>query len=134
MTRGDFATRRYRRRSTVGYWDISRRAASVRRGRVRDAAQQPAEDKMVNRAEEIPVGKAHVSGGVEHGRLVDVRSPVVIRRNLELQPQASWDLHFRREAEEAVPLDPFHPPEVDRVTDAEVHLVAAPPAQPHAAP
>ena len=33
----------------------------------------------MDRAEQVPVGEPHVAGGIEHGRLADVRSAALIR-------------------------------------------------------
>src|SRR5690242_1315844 len=70
-----------------------------------DPAQHPAEDHLMDRAEEIPVDEPDVSGGVEHRGLAQVRSTVLIRVYLELQPQPPWDLHLGHEAQDAVSLE-----------------------------
>ena len=84
--------------------------------------------------QEIPVCEAHVSRRVEDGRLADLDGAVSVGIDLELQPQPARYLHLGREAQEAVPLDPLDPPEVDRVADAQVDRIAPATTQPDAAP
>src|SRR5579872_6608277 len=83
--------------------------------RAGDAAEHAAEHELMHRAQQIPVGEADVSSGVEHRGLADLRSSARMRADFELQPQATWDLHFCHEAKEAVGLEALDPPEVDRV-------------------
>src|SRR6478736_3751070 len=88
---------------------------------------------MVDRAEQIPVGHADVTGGIEHRGLADLGALLLAGIDFELQPQASGYLHLGGEAQQAIRLEPLDPPEIDRVAYPQVDGVAPPAPQSDAA-
>jgi hypothetical protein len=80
---------------------------------------------MVDGEEDVPVGESDDPGGIEHRGLADVRAPALIGPDLELQPEAAGNLHLGRQAQEAVSLETFDSPEINRVADTEVDGVAS---------
>src|SRR4029077_16402433 len=83
--------------------------------RARNAPKHAAEDEVVDRTEQVPVSEADISGWIEDGGLAGLGSSRAVGADLELQPEPSGDLHLRSEAQDAISLQTFHAPEVDRV-------------------
>src|SRR5947209_320718 len=85
-----------------------------------DASEHPAEDELMDGTEQVPVGQPDAAGGIEHRGLANLDAAILVRIDLELQPQPAGDPHLRRQAQPTPRLERLDPPEVDRVADAEI--------------
>ena len=97
-----------------------------------DRAQHPSEDHGVHRKEHIPVEQPEQSGRLEHGGLVD-EGAASVRHDLELEPRAARQLHFRREPQSSARFVRLDSPEVERVADGRRVRVAPSATHPDAA-
>src|SRR6185436_17568566 len=65
-------------------------------------------------------------------RLADLRAAAGDRRGFELQPRAARHFHLGAQPQEAIRLDRFDSPEVDRVASEEVRRMAPSATEPDA--
>ena len=95
-----------------------------------DPPEHPAEDESMDRHQRVPVEAARDPPRIEQGGLADLDFPRSGRRDLELEPGAAGQFHFRPKAKEPGRLDLLDPPEVEGVARAEKVWMAASPPKP----
>src|SRR5581483_8142777 len=90
------------------------------------------EDATVQRVERIPVCEPDHPARIKDRRLANMRA-VMPRRDFELQPEPTGDLHLGSEPEQSSGLETLDAPEVDGVADLQVDVIAPTAPQAHAA-
>src|SRR5215217_9318198 len=112
---------------------ILRRCAGRGTGLFGKFANEPRKYESMDGPEEIPVEETEQPLWREERRLNQPSPRRPQRLGLKLEPRPARHFHLRPQAHQAARIDRFHAPEIDGIPDSQIHRVAPPTAESHAA-